>query len=760
MTCCISTCGWFHRLTLRSLLFSYLLLGLPEAAPDPAPPVVYVYGRADFPASNGGALAASGDFNGDGRPDFVAVSYQGNFVSILLGQPDGSFVDDGTTYAVGAEPLAVAVGDLNGDGKLDLAVVNQVCPPSTEPCPPGSVSILLGNGDGTFQSAGEYETAPDAVSVVIGDFNSDGTPDIAVAAAVSRISTGHAGLVSILLGNGDGTFVPHADFPAGIGVVGLVAGQFRGDGILDLVVDNHPSLSSHTVSLLQGSGDGTFQEPTNLTLNADPLSLTTGDFNGDGNLDLAVATGASTASILLGDGNGGFQSPVDYPVGFGPYRLIAADLNGDGNLDLLLSVATSIPSNGAISVLLGTGDGAFLPYTDYLIGTFGQLVAGDFNGDGKADVAVGNGGSTVSVLLGNGDGTLAHAVDYATGNQPAAVAAGDFNGDGELDLAVVNLGCACPAGSVSILLGNGDGTFGEHTDFGTGNGPSALAVGDFNGDGKLDLAVVNSDDDNVSILLGVGDGSFLPRIIVATGRTPASAVAYDFNADGNLDLAVTNSADGNVSILLGHGDGTFEPRAEYAAGPGAAGIALGDFDRDGRIDLAVANAETPITIRDQGLVSVLLGNGDGTFQNHRDSMTQSLSPLDLVACDFNGDGKLDLAATLNRDQFGYISILIGNGDGTFQVPNNYASGRFSRQIVAGDFNGDGKIDLAQAELGSNLMTLLKGKGDGTFEPQSQYGVGVGPIGIVMADFNGDNLPDAAVVNLGSNTVSVFVSGAP
>src|SRR5262249_38609015 len=164
-----------------------------------------------------------------------------------------------------------------------------------------------------------------------------------------------------------------------------------------------------------------------------------------------------------------------------------------------------------------------------------------------------------------------------------------------------------------------------------------------------------------------------------------------------------------------------------------------------------------ITFRDEGLVSVLLGNGDGTFQAHRDSSTAILSPSDLVVSDFDQDGRLDLAVTTNRDEFGTISILAGNGDGTFQFRNTYATGRFSREIVAGDFNNDGIVDLAQAELGSNLITLLKGKGDGTFRTQGRYGVGVGPIGLAIGDFNGDQALDAAVVNVGSNTVSIWLS---
>src|SRR5216684_4522110 len=686
-----------------SAVGAFLLLAFPASVRAQPGPLVYVYGRYDLPASNAGTLAASGDFNGDGIPDLVSISYENGSVSVELGQADGSFRDLGVRYPVGVQPVAAAAADFDGDGNLDLAVLNQVC--LTDPCPPGLVSVLLGNGDGTFRPHVDYPTGPNPNGLVVGDFNGDGHLDLATADAVSRISSGSPGMVSVLLGNGDGTFQSHVDSPAGTGVIGLVAADFNLDGKLDLVVDNHPSFASQTVSLLIGRGDGSFEQPTTLSAGGDPTSLVAADFDGDGNPDLAITTGVGAVAVLRGNGDGTFQPHVDYPGGFGPVRIIATDMNGDGKLDLVISLTTGIPTYGAVSILLGVGDGTFQVRREYATGTFGPLVAGDFNGDGNQDLAIAKGGNTASVLLGSGDGTLEHQTDYGTGNGVAAVATGDFNGDGNLDLVVANSACSCPHGTVSLLLGNGDGTFRPRADFATGEVPIALAIGDFNQDGSLDLAVANSVDGTVSILLGNGDGTFAPQVTFATGRGPSGIIARDFNSDGKLDLAVANVLDNNLSILL--------------------------------------------------------GNGDGTFQTHVDANTASLQPLDVSTGDFDGDGFVDIAVTTALREGGSVSILRGRGDGTFQMSGNpYFTGRFTAPIASGDFNLDGILDLAVVNEGSSSATILRGKADGTFESQGIYGVGVEPRGLATGDFNGDGALDLAVVNQGPNTVSVFLSTVP
>ena len=334
----------------------------------------------------------------------------------------------------------------------------------------------------------------------------------------------------------------------------VATADFNGDGKLDMVVVN--SISSN-ISVLLGNGNGTFQAAVNFPAGENPVSVAVGDFNGDGKLDLAV-TNANSVSILLGNGDGTFQAPVNYTAGSGATSVAVGDFNGDGKLDMAVANIVS----GNVSVLLGNGDGTFRTAVDYGVGSSPTSVAvGDFNGDGKLDLAVANADNVaignVSILLGNGDGTFQTAVNYPTEANSASVAVADFNGDGKLDLAVANGGTGnFSVGTVSILLGNGDGTFQAAVHSPTKWKSSFVALGDFNGDGKLDLAVASISSDTtispsaVSVLIGNGDGTFQSAMHHAAGIKPWSIAVGDFNDDGRLDLAVADVAGSAVSLLL------------------------------------------------------------------------------------------------------------------------------------------------------------------------------------------------------------------
>lgn len=339
------------------------------------------------------------------------------------------------------------------------------------------------------------------------------------------------------------------------------------------------------------------------------------------------------------------------------------------------------------------------------------------------------------------------AASYPGGQSPRALAPGDFNGDGKLDLAVANsLG-----NDVTILRGKGDGTFEQAGSFAVGTKPWSITSGDFNHDGKPDLATVNIDSENVSVLIGNGDGTFKPAVNYPILRLPWSIIAADFNADHNLDLAVTDS--GSVSVLLGNSNGTFQSAVNYPVGAGTQGLAAGDFNRDGKLDI--------VTAINTGGVSALLGNGDGTFQKAVTS-TGVEQPSPIAAADFNRDGKLDVAVGVFAGGVGPgIRVMLGNGDGSFQPPSfSFRLDNTPTDIRLGDFNGDGYPDIVSAGIfrGNNLQILL-GKGDGTFQDAGSQISGVGGLSVGVADFNRDTRPDVSIV-VDSQVSVVLINATP
>jgi hypothetical protein len=329
---------------------------------------------------------------------------------------------------------------------------------------------------------------------------------------------------------------------------------------------------------------------------------------------------------------------------------------------------------------------------------------------------------------------------FDAGTLPWSVAVGDFNGDGKPDLAVANL----YSNNVSVLLGQGDGTFQSAVNYPTGNTPAAVAVGDFNGDGNQDLAVANYGGNNVSVLLGKGDGTFLPAQSFPGGGL--SVAVGDFNGDGNQDLAVANY--GGVSVLLGKGDGTFQAAQTIPGGKENRSLAVGDFNGDGHLDLAVADYGDGWDAE----VWVVLGHGDGSFGPAQSVYDGGLSDLSVTVGDFNGDGIPDLAVAA-----GYgTSVLLGKGDGSFQPAVNYTNGGYALSVAVGDFNGDGIPDLAVANLYSNTVSVLLGQGDGTFQPAQSYAAGYNPSSVAVGDFNGDGWPDLAAA---AGTVSILLNDA-
>ena len=437
------------------------------------------------------------DGNDNGTPG-------GNWVADFVVVPSGTVLGSAATIGLsGTSPLAVATGDFNGDGKLDLVVVDSGT---------NTAEILLNNGSGTFTVSSSYSLTytgyyGDAVpyAVTVGDFNGDGKLDFAVA---NFDQVYGSGTIEVFLGNGTGTFTFGAEYQGtgrgtGFDPISIVAADFNGDGKLDLAVANY---YQGLVNVLTGNGNGTFSTTpaTYSSGGTDPRALVVADFNADGHPDLAVANyGSSTVGVLLNSGTGTFASAVTYSTGgSNPRSLAVGDLNGDGKPDLVAANYTS----GTIGVLLNKGTGTFATVVTYSTGgTYPRGVAlADFNGDGHLDVIVTNNGSnTVGVLLNTGTGTFATATTFSTGSGsgPFGVAVGDFNGDGKSDVAVTDNSTNSVAvlldtygpSSVSLTTPGGftfavaAGTYGTG-EFVSGTGSSGIFSGDdnaFNGDGRL-----------------------------------------------------------------------------------------------------------------------------------------------------------------------------------------------------------------------------------------------------------------------------------
>ena len=360
------------------------------------------------------------------------------------------------------------------------------------------------------------------------------------------------------------------------------------------------------------------------------------------------------------------------------YSLAVGDFNHDGNLDIV----TANPAANSVTVLLARGDGTFLPAVSYPVGNEPTSIAvGDFNNDGSLDIVTANAGdNTVSVLLGRGDGTFLPAVSYPVGNEPTSIAVGDFTNDGNLDIATANIGDS----SVTVLLGRGDGTFLHAVSYSVGSyfNPDSIAVGDFTNDGILDIVTASALDHSVSVLFGRGDGTFLPAVSYYLGRSsyPTSIAVGDFNHDGRLDLATASVDDNTVSVWLGQGDGAFVPDGSYPVGNEPTSIALGDFTNDGNLDIVTANGAT---------VSILMGRGNGAFLPAV-SIAVGIDTTGVAVGDFNNDGSLDIAAASNGENT--VSVLLAKGNGQFQ-PSAPANGIGIRDIpILQDVNGDGVAD--------------------------------------------------------------------
>jgi hypothetical protein len=695
------------------------------------------------------------DLDGDGVDDLVTpiFSYADHGVSVSIASEDGNF-EPPVRYSACIGGKRLAVGDFDGDERSDLALS---CAGESS-----DFSILLGNGDGTFQTEMQFETIddpdaigiadfdddekqdlaflpgngmqvqPDRPAIAVGDFNNDTREDLAINGgglalhygngdgSFGPANTGIAPAAGIYLGNGSGGLTPGPPFAGSLHKV--VVGYLDDDTNQDLVASVQPAGG---IEIYLGNGDATFSSAGVYLNGLWANSIALGDFDGDDDLDIVAYADITTEGyrhtryLLLGDGNGGFTvSEQSYEW---DRYLAVGHFNADGRLDIASLWFSTV------TLHYGNGDGTFPEIVDHdqaseMTNTESADAPGgalhydsaDFDGDGWKDFV--RSGDVVWVMTGNGDGTFAEGECgtcgltgsecvfnedcdglvnlcirvpdpecFDAGTEPVALATGDVDGDGHQDVVTANRG----SNDVSILPGNGDGTLAASVEYPAGTSPSDVAIGLFDPGSVPDLVVANEGSNDVSVLLGNGDGSFGAQTSIAAGTGPSAVVVGDLDGDGEVDLAVANRGSSNVSVLFGNGDGTFLNLVEYAVGTDPADVAIGDLNRDGLPDLVVANEHFSTES-----VSVLLGIGGGVFAD--EVRTHAPQPSCVAIADLDFDGPQDLSICGPGPG---LTLLMGNGDGTFGARQRFGCGVFT--VV--DVDGNGRLDLLRS--GASFLNM-------------------------------------------------------
>lgn len=479
----------------------------------------------------------SGDFNRDGKPDLAVTNLGANNVTVLLGDGSGGFNQPASSpVSVGNIPVGIAAGDFNFDGEPDLAVTN---------ASDGNVTILLGEGDGGFTAAAGSPVSAGAqpLSVAAGDFNLDGKTDLAIANDASHNVTIQLNTCNYRPCSSASFILPAPTFSAGNNPNGVATGDFNNDGKPDFAV---ASQGTNDVTVYLGNGTGGFTLAGSFAALTGAFSVAVGDVNKDGKQDIVVANAfaaVNKVSVLLGLGNGAFAPANNISVGSAPFQAVIGDFNGDGNPDIAAANNTS----ANVSILLGNGAGAFAPAVNYMVGTQPNgLAIGDFNNDGKLDIVTGSADTNIiSILSGNGIGGFAPAASIDVGRHSAKFAVDDFNSDGKQDIAFSTFS----SDNVGVLLGDGLGGFSLSGTF-AGSLSNGVAVGDFNGDGKQDIAYANSGSANVSVLLGNGSGGFAGPFNFGVGDFPTWVATADFDGDGRQDIVSVNAAASDYAAVL------------------------------------------------------------------------------------------------------------------------------------------------------------------------------------------------------------------
>ncbi|CAF4471177.1 unnamed protein product [Rotaria socialis] len=688
-----------------------------------------------------------GDFNGDRHLDIAVVNSGTDDLIIVFNSGNGTF-ERQIQYFIGfnAFPAYVTTEHLNRDNYLDIVTVNWKY---------NSISVLMGQNNGIFSIPKMYSTGLGSYPMVaaIGDINNDNRSDIII--ANSGVDS-----IGILFGYDYATFESYQNCSDNntLRPEGIITADFNNDGYLDIAVT---LFQSNSISILLGYGNGSFELMKTIStgLNSQPYTLTAYDFNKDGSLDIAVVnSGTQEILILRGYGNGTFLNATRYPTEnvSSLTSIISADINNDNHVDMIVSNYYM----DSIDILFGCGNFTFDSIATYSIGSPAapqSVAVADFDNDSQLDIVVANhGANTVTVFLGYVKGNFTSQISYSTGVQswPSCVIVGDFNRDNQLDIAISNFNI----NNVGILLGYGNGSFSNVTTYSTGDGsaPHFIGAGDFNNDSILDIAVVNNGNNGFVVLFGFGDGSFLCGNFYGTGQAsaPWALAIGDFNEDNRLDIAVTNSALNSISIFLQNGKDIYAGMQSYSTGSKSQpyAVAVADLNSDGLLDIVVANYGTDN-------IGIFLGRRGRVFSTLATYSTGTSSgPSDIDIADLNNDNQLDIVVSNYR--IDNIAILFGYGNGSFYHRGNYSTGDYSQPstVVICDFNNDKILDIAVANSGTSNIFILYGFGHGIFGNESVYNLGFGshPYSIATGDFDENGWMDLTAACTGTNHVETLI----
>lgn len=632
--------------------------------------------HAVYPIGRVATALRIADVDANAAPDLLVTCSATDDLWVLLGAGDGSFST--LSQAVGNMPPDLALVDSNLDGVPDLGVLQ------VETF--ARLRLYLGAGTGSFVSSANVPLPVQGTALTAADLDADGRGDL-----VASLSADQGVTVALALANGG--FAPGQTLPAGTTSADVVSADLDGDGALDLAVAN---AFSDDVSVLYGLGDGSFAPTQSEPAGTRPDSLAAADLDGDGAAELVVgSTGGDSAAgslrVLSGAADSALGLVQEIHSGESPRALQLDDFDGDGQLDLAVAHADS----SDVGVFAGGAGTSFAAAQTYPAGPDPRDVrSADLDGDGAPDLVVASSEGVfspgeVAVLLATGDGLFAPPQAYPAGQGPDAIAVGDLNADGVPDLAVANE----DSQDLSLLAGLGDGSFAPAVTLAPGAGATAIELADLNGDGDRDVLLSDGLFQGSLLLLpSDGAGGFGSALSFAVGALPEDVALGDVDGDGELDLLCTNESPGNVAVLLGTGGGSFVPAQFSAAGPGAFGLAVGDLDADGALDLVSANL-------DGDDLSLLLGQGDGGFAAPQ-SLAIGGACSAVAIADLDADGSLDLAATEFAFGKGQLHVLRGSGDGGFEAPQAFASPIGPWALAVDDLDGDGARDLALAHPGS------------------------------------------------------------